>query len=170
MRSLILRQVALQPFWRAKSSFAAVALVCCFAGCRTAPSVPPVNLSEPGWGLRQGQALWRSKKDAPEIAGEVILATNTTGRAFIQFLKNPLPLVTAQISPQGWQIEFIPEKRHFGGRGTPPRQLLWLHLLRALEQTRLPSGVEFGKIPEGGVRIDNKGTGESIMLFLNESQ
>ena len=77
--------------------------------------------------------MWRSKKDAPEIAGEVILATNTTGRAFIQFLKNPLPLVTAQITPEGWQIEFIPEKRHFGGRGIPPKQLLWLHLLSGLE-------------------------------------
>jgi len=114
--------------------------------------------------------LWRSKKEAPEIAGEVILATNTTGHAFIQFLKNPLPLVTAQISPQGWQIEFIPEKRHFNGPGAPPRQLLWLHLLRALEQTRLPSGVEFGTIPEGGVRIEDKQTGESIALFLNEAQ
>ncbi len=120
--------------------------------------------------MQQGQALWRSKKDAPEIAGEVILATNTNGRAFIQFLKNPLPLVTAQISPQGWQIEFIAEKRQFGGRGIPPKQLLWLHLLSGLEHTPMPSGLEFGKIPEGGLRIGNKGTGESITLFLNEAQ
>ncbi len=98
------------------------------------------------------------------------MATNTTGRAFIQFLKNPLPLVTAQIGPEAWQIEFIPEKRHFGGRGVPPRQLFWLHLLRALQQARLPAGVEFGSTPEGGVRIEDKQTGQSITLFLNEAQ
>ena len=112
--------------------------------------------------------MWRSKKEAPEIAGEVILATNNNGRAFVQFLKNPLPLVTAQIEPEGWQIEFIPEKRHFAGRGMPSRRLLWVHLLRALQQARLPSGVEFESIPEGGVRIENKQSGESITLFLNE--
>jgi len=114
--------------------------------------------------------LWRSKKDTPEIAGEVILATNTTGRAFIQFLKNPLPLVTAQITPEAWQIEFIPEKRHFGGRGTPPRQLLWLHLLRALQQAPLPQSIQFSKTPEGGIRVDDQTNGESITLFFNEAQ
>ncbi|HMC26994.1 MAG TPA: hypothetical protein VKM56_04275 [Verrucomicrobiae bacterium] len=170
MRSLILSRLALQRFWRALFPFAAIGLICCFSGCRTGPSLPPVNLSKPGWQLRQGQALWRSKKKAPEIAGEVILATNTTGRAFIQFLKNPLPLLTAQISPQGWQIEFIPEKRHFGGRGIPPKPLLWLHLLDALQSAPLPRGIEFAKAPDGAVRIENKETGENITLFLNESQ
>ncbi len=170
MRRLRLKQIFAERFRRAITTLAAIGFVGSSIGCRTAPSLPPANLSEPGWQLRQGQALWRSKRDAPEIAGEVILATNTTGRAFIQFLKNPLPLVTAQIQPEAWQIEFVPEKRHFGGRGMPPRQLLWLHLLRALQQTQLPAGVEFGKIPEDGVRIENKQTGESITLFLNEAQ
>jgi len=112
--------------------------------------------------------LWRGKKDAPEIAGEVILATNANRRAFIQFLKNPLPLVTAQITPEAWQIEFIPEKRHFGGRGIPPRQLLWLHLLRALQRAPLPKAIQFANTTEGGVRVNDKANGESITLFLNE--
>jgi len=67
-----------------------------------------------------------------------VLATNANGRAFVQFLKNPLPLVTAEIGLPGWRIEFIPEKRSFSGRGTPHGQLIWLHLLRGLEQSRLP--------------------------------
>ena len=149
---------------------AAIGVLCGESGCRTAPKLAPLNLSEPGWQLRQGQALWRGKKDAPEIAGEVILATNANRRAFIQFLKNPLPLVTAQITPEAWQIEFIPEKRHFGGRGIPPRQLLWLHLLSALQLAPLPQGIEFAKTPDGAVRIQTKESGESITLFLNESQ
>jgi len=167
VRSLSFRTLRCARFSRAL--LIATGLICAFSGCRTGPPLPPVNVSQPGWELRQGQALWRSKKDAPEIAGEVILATNTTGRAFIQFLKNPLQLVTAQIAPEGWQIEFIPEKKHFGGRGRPPKPLLWLHLLRGLANARLPSGLQFGKLPDGGVRIENKGSGESITLFLNES-
>src|SRR6266545_7862873 len=42
--------------------------------CRTAPALPPVNLSEPRWTIQQGQAVWRSRRDAPEIAGELLLA------------------------------------------------------------------------------------------------
>ena len=169
MRGLRLTLLLSGQLWQIIIASAALAFIGSCIGCRTAP-LPPLNLSEPGWQLGQGQALWRSRKDAPEIAGEIILATNTTGRAFIQFLKNPLPLVTAQISPEWWQIELIPEKRRIGGRGIPPRQLLWLQLLRALQQTRLPAGMEFGNTPEGGVRIQDKQTGESITLFLNEAQ
>ena len=39
-----------------------------FASCRTLPDLPAVNVSEPGWTLKQGQAVWRRDRTSPEIA------------------------------------------------------------------------------------------------------
>src|ERR1043166_4713848 len=80
-------------------------LVACGA-CRTVLPLPPANLSQPGWTVRQGQAIWRSARKAPEIAGELLLATRTDGEAFVQFTKTPFPLVIAQTSGSDWEIRF----------------------------------------------------------------
>src|SRR5436190_21054552 len=84
-------------------------LLCCLslcaAGCRLLPTLPPANLSEPGWHIREGQAVWRMKRDAPEIAGEVLLAINADGRAFVQFTKTPFPFLIGQSTTNRWQVE-----------------------------------------------------------------
>lgn len=136
------------------------------SSCRTPPKAAPIDLSGSDWQTRQGQALWRSKKDAPEIAGEVVLGTNSTGRAFLQFLKNPLPLVTAENSPDRWSIEFIPEQRSFSGGGTPPVQLTWLHLLRAFQDIKPPKRFAFTKPDSREIQIEDNVSGERIRLFL----
>jgi hypothetical protein len=143
-----------------------VGLLGLFAGCRTAHKSAPIDLSGPGWQLRQGQAIWRSKREAPEIAGEVVLATHPDGAAFVQFSKNPLPLLTGQISPQGWRAEFIPEQRIISGRGTPPSQLIWLHLLRSLQGIVPSDDFTFSKSPDGSTRLENRWSGEQVNLFL----
>ena len=91
--------------------------------CHTVPPLPPVNLTEPGWTVLQGQAVWRTKKDAPEIAGELFVATNPDGRSFVQFTKTPLPFVVAQTTTNSWQIHFVPNDKTYSGRGkVPPSQ------------------------------------------------
>src|SRR6185369_7443322 len=137
-------------------------------GCRTVPNAKPIDISEPGWRVRQGQALWRNKADAPEIAGEVIVASNASERAFVQFVKNPLPLLTGEVAPGRWQIEFIPEKRSFEGRGKPPRRLLWLQLLANLQQPQAKPPLAFTKMPDNSYQIEDHSTGERVTLFLNE--
>jgi len=127
-----------------------------------------MDLSGPDWHTRQGQALWRSKKDAPEIVGEVVIGTNSTGRAFLQFLKNPLPLVTVENSPDYWRVEFVPEQRSFSGASTPPVQLTWLHLLRALQEIKPPKRLVFAKTDAGEIRMEDNITGERISLFLEK--
>src|SRR5262245_61422206 len=72
--------------------------------CRTVP-LPPANLAEPGWVLREGQAVWRPNREAPELAGDILLATNISGRTFVQFTKTPFPLVIVQSTTNSWQIE-----------------------------------------------------------------
>src|SRR3954464_16041006 len=80
-------------------------LLLCAAGCRLLPSLPPTNLSEPGWHVREGQAVWRMKRDAPEIAGEILLATKADGHAFVQFTKTPFPFLIGQTTSNRWQVE-----------------------------------------------------------------
>ena len=94
------------------------------------------------------------------------MATHTNGAAFIQFSKNPLPLFTGQIGPQGWRAEFIPEQRTISGRGIPPSQLIWLHLMRTLQGAMPPEDFTFGKTPDGATNIENRWTGEQVTLFL----
>src|SRR5260221_7057373 len=89
------------------------------AGCRTLAPMPSVNLAEPGWKTRQGEAVWRSKKDAPEISGELLVATHPNGRTLVQFTKTPIPFVTAQTTSNAWQIHFVPNNQTYTGRGKP---------------------------------------------------
>jgi hypothetical protein len=149
------------------SLIALLLLLIVASSCRTTPKAAPIDLSGPDWHTQQGQALWRSKKDAAEIAGEVVLGTNSTGRAFVQFLKNPLPLVTAENSPDRWSIEFIPEQQSFSGGGTPPVQLTWLHLLRAFQEIKPPKRFAFAKNDSGEIQIEDNVSGERIRLFLH---
>ena len=136
--------------------------------CRTIPPLPAVNLSEPGWTLHQGQVLWRSQKDAPEIAGEILFATHGPGRTMLQMTKTPLPFVTVQTRGEEWEIEFVPQRRSFSGRGTPTPRLLWIHLARALNGTKPPEPLRFEQTEPHGFTLENPKTGESISGFLNE--
>ncbi|HTD68151.1 MAG TPA: hypothetical protein VK846_16625 [Candidatus Limnocylindria bacterium] len=136
--------------------------------CRTIPPLPAVNLSEPGWTLYQGQALWRSRQDVPEIAGEIFFATHTGGRTVLQMTKAPLPFVTVQTSGESWQIEFVPQQRRFSGKGTPTPRLLWIHLARALNGTTPPVPLKFAQTESHGFTLENPTTGEMISGFLNE--
>src|SRR5436190_16985831 len=101
-------------------------------GCRTLPPLAPANLSEPGWTVRQGQAVWQSGKERPEIAGELLLATKSNGEVFVQFTKTPFPLVIAQQVANHWQVQFPTQNKSYSGLGTPPSRLIWFPLAEAL--------------------------------------
>src|SRR5439155_15039375 len=74
--------------------FSCFLLALCVPACRMLPPLPSVNLAEPGWTVHEGQAIWRPKRDAPEIAGEILVATHQDGRALVQFTKTPFPFVS----------------------------------------------------------------------------
>jgi hypothetical protein len=136
------------------------------ASCRTVPDLPPINLSEPGWTLRQGQAVWKLDKNKPEIAGELLFATRGD-RAMLQLTKNPLPFVTAQPAGENWQIRFVPQRRKFSGRGEPSQRLLFVHLARALNGTKPPAPLSFQQTAQNGFKLENPKNGESVSGFLN---
>jgi hypothetical protein len=137
------------------------------AGCQTLPPLAPLDVSEPGWVLRQGQAVWRAGKNRPEIAGELLLATHWDGRSLIQFTKTPFPIVSARTVNDRWQIEFALQHRTLSGRGEPPGRFIWLHLAGCLGGEKQPPG-NWSLLFREGDRwaFENRSNGEKLEGYL----
>jgi len=133
-----------------------------FASCRSIPPLPPADLSSRGWRVQQGQAVWQPTRKRPELAGEILLATNTGGDFFVQFSKTPFTLATAQVMNGQWQIEFGSGEYTWRGRGEPPSRFGWFQLPRALAGRRPGRDWQFERLPTNLWRLENRRTGESL--------
>lgn len=139
----------------------ALALLLC-AGCRTPNPLPPADFSAPGWRTQQGQAVWKPSASRPEIAGDLLLATNVNGNFFIQFSKIPFPLATAQVSGAEWQVQFGADQYSWHGRGTPPNRFGWFQLPSALRDANLGGNWKFTQVETNLFRLQNSHTGETL--------
>jgi hypothetical protein len=149
--------------------FALTGTLLLLTGCSAlVKKLPPANLQEPGWTLHEGQAVWRLEHGSREFAGEVLVATRTNGLAFVQFTKNPFPLVVAQLNAHQWQVEFPPQNRHYAGRGKPPKRLIWLYLPRGLAHEPLPEGWTWQQDASNWKLVNGK-TGESLEGFFSDN-
>ncbi len=145
---------------RRRIHFLSSILVLALCGCSTAP-LPPANLSAPGWTVQQGQALWKPTATRPEIAGDLIMATNTDGDCFIQFTKTPFTIATAQISGSHWQLTFGNDQHSWRGSGTPISRFVWLQLPRAFAGAPIAPNWQFHP-GANGWQFQNPHTGESL--------
>ena len=136
------------------------------AGCRTAAPSSLFTASGPGWHVQEGQALWRPGSRYPELGGELVMASDAEGRCTIQFTKTPLPLVLAQTTRTNWLIEFPARRMSFSGHRAPPTRFAWLYLHAALSGASLPSTLRFQRKPDGGWRLENTRSGETVEGFL----
>jgi len=139
---------------------------CWWSACSTARPLPALKAGEPGWRIRQGQAIWRSKGPAQEIAGELLLATHPDGRIFLQFTKTPLPFVVVRSAPDSWEIEFVAENKRWSGRGKPPPGSAWLQLARCLTGALPPDGWRWQGFEDDRWRLENKFSGEMLEGYL----
>jgi hypothetical protein len=146
---------------------AGMALLLATAGCRTLGPLPAVNLKEPGWTVREGQAVWKRPHGGPEIAGEVFVAWRQ-GSAFVQFSKPPFSLVVCQETPQGWEIKVPVENRRYSGWGRPPKRMIWLQLPGALEGRPPPKGWLWKITAGNDWSLKNPSAGESIEGYFAE--
>ncbi|HEX4644428.1 MAG TPA: LysM domain-containing protein [Verrucomicrobiae bacterium] len=146
-------------------AFVLLAIITWLTACKTTPTA--VNLDETGWKILQGQAVWRAKEDAPEIAGELVMATNADGRAFLEFTKDPLPLLIAQTTAASWQIEFVPQNRSLSGRGKPPARLGWLYLTACMEGQPPPKHWHLQQTNYNRWRMEDPGRGEVLDWLLD---
>lgn len=135
-------------------------------GCLTPGHPPLFTATGPGWRVQEGQALWRPGRQFPELGGELVVASHEDGRCLVQFTKTPLPLVTVQTTSTNWFIEFPPRRMSFGGCQPPPARFAWLYLPIAFSGGSLPAGMHFQRKPDGGWRLENTRSGETVEGFL----
>ena len=139
-------------------------------GCKTfePKPLPPVDLSQPGWTVREGQAIYKRNRNTPEIAGDIIVATKGPDRAFVQFSKTPFPLVVAQSAPGRWQVETPTDNKRYSGRGQPPKRLIFLYLPRMLAGLPPPKNWTWQKKENNGWRLENHSNGEYLEGFFTQ--
>lgn len=138
------------------------------AGCRTGPPIPPADLGADGWQTTRGQAVWRRNHQAPELAGEILFATQSNGRTFVQFSKNPFPLIVAQRTPESWEVQIPVQNRTYSGRGRPPGRLFWLAVPWVLQgEEPPPKGWAFRRLEANRWRFENRRTGEFLEGFTS---
>jgi hypothetical protein len=150
------------------AGLALLALALLLSGCRVpGPSLPPVNLQEPGWTVHQGQAVWHLPNSTREIAGELVVATRFNGQSFVQFSKTPFPLVVAQQTTNRWEAAFPPRNRHYSRPGQPPRRIIWLYLPRMLNAQKPPPNWSW-RHDGSNWRLENHANGESVEGFFTQ--
>ena len=135
------------------------------SGCQT-PTTYLFTAAGPGWRVQEGQALWRPQRGYPELAGDLVEVTDQNGRCLLQFSKTPLTLVSAQVTRTNWLIQFPPQEMFFTGRGKPPARFTWLYLHSALSGESLPSDFQFQRKTDGGWRLENARSGETLEGYL----
>jgi hypothetical protein len=148
-------------------SLALLGLLVLAPACRTTPHAPLFTATGPGWHVQEGQALWRPRQKMPELAGDLVMASHEDGRSLVQFTKTPLPMMLAQTTRTNWLIQFPPQRLSFSGRGRPSTRFLWLYLKPALSGEPLPAGLVYQRKPDGGWRLENRRTGESVEGVLS---
>ena len=131
-----------------------------FLGCRT-PTFPPVDLSSPGWKTRSGQAIWKPDRSKPEVVGDLIISSDQNGNAYLE-LSKAFPIVSARITPDGWQVEFPPQNKRYAAPGQPPARISWLQLLRAWTGADVAKGWSISDRSENAITLSNEKTGEVI--------
>ena len=137
-----------------------------FSGCQTATQ-KLFTASGPGWRVQQGQALWRPERGLPEFGGDLVFASDQAGRCLIQFDKTPMEMVSAQTTSNRWLIKFPQRQMSFSGHTPVPARFAWLYLPAALTGNPLPSALNFERKPDGGWRLENSRTGETLEGFLS---
>lgn len=140
-------------------------MVAISTGCQTSKETL-FTVFGPGWRVQNGQALWRPRGDLPELGGDLVMASHADGQCAIEFAKTPLALVVAQTTRTNWLVRFPPRDLNFGGRGKPPVRFAWLHLHAALAGEPLPAEFRFERKPDGGWRLENTRSGETLDGFL----
>ncbi len=135
-------------------------------GCRSTRQLPPLDLSSPGWTIRQGQALWKPSTAKPELAGELLVATNALGHFFVQFTKTPFPLASAQRVGERWEIDLGGGEYLRRGHGRPPNRFVWFVLPETLATGKVEAPWHFQSPTTGVWRLENTRTGEVLEGYL----
>jgi hypothetical protein len=148
------------------SGFILWLLLPCLVACRSLAPLPPADLSQPGWQLRHGQALWLPSFQGTEVAGDLLLASRSDGHALLEFTKASWPIVLVHLTSKSWRLEAGSTGQRYSGRGPPPARSAWLVLPRCLAGEPAPAGWSFTPDTEEGWELTHHRTGEQIRGYF----
>jgi hypothetical protein len=154
-----------------RSKFFCLVLLMAASGCRAPKPLAPVDLAQPGWRLRHGQAVWRPAAQAAEISGELLFATCSDGTRLLEFSKPPFAIVRAQVTTNRWQVQYPHRNRTCQGdhrRSFPALQTpvaIWLHLCDLLTEGVAPPGWVW-QTNQTAWRLEELRTGATVEGFL----
>ncbi len=85
----------------------------------------------------------------------------------MQFDKTPMAILSAQTTSNQWLIKFPQRNLNFSGHGAGSTRFSWLYLPAALDGKPLPKYFQFERKPDGGWRLENSRTGETVEGYLS---
>lgn len=142
-------------------------VLCLIPGCQAPKPLHPPDISEPGWRLYRGQALWKPGAGSAQLAGDLAVAVGPEGRCSIQFIKEPFPLVTAQRDGERWTVAFVPRRRVLTGSSSSEIRFVWFQLPRiAADQPAAAPWIGLRK-QDRSFRLSNPTSGETLEGFLS---
>ncbi len=143
-----------------------VGLMVFATGCRDLPPLSKVELAGPGWTVRKAQAVWHPSHQAPEIVGEILVATRGDGSAFVHFSKPPFTMVIAQAATNRWQLDLPMQNRRDSGPGQPPARMLWFQLPLVISGRPPPKGWTWRRLEGNRWRLERLSTSEALEIYL----
>ena len=135
--------------------------LCLLAGC-AAPRLPPADFAQPGWRVQETQAVWRPRRDAPELVGELLVAVRDDGSRVVQFSKQSLPLVTARSATNGWRLTSPLRSGAYAGSPPPTDRVPWFQLDALPPHATTSPRWDLTRTAEGGWTLSNPRTGEML--------
>jgi hypothetical protein len=143
-----------------------VASAVLFAGCHTTVPLPQADPDSPAWRLTESPAVWRPALHSPELAGELLVANGPDSARVVQFSKQGLPMVAAQVTPERWRLTSSLRPRAYTGRMPPRRAVLWLVLDGLPPSARAPAPWLMTTNPAtSSWRLTHPGTGEFLEVY-----
>ena len=135
--------------------------------CVSHSPAPDLDLDSPGWRVRTGQALWAAEGGDRPIAGDIVIALNEDGGAWIDFSTSSVPVFQARISGDYWWIDMFLKDKHWSGRGDPPARFVWFAVIDAVFESEPPRNWEAAVTAFNEWTISKPGDGEFVRLILD---
>ena len=94
-----------------------------------------------------------------------MISTHPSAGTYVQFSKT-LPILSARLAGGGWEFELLPEKKHYSGRGQPPRKIVWLQFLAVLEGQKISDRWTVAHPSDQFIALEDSFSGERLEVQI----
>ncbi len=139
--------------------------------CSQNITMPTVDLQQAGWQVWTGQALWQPPGNKPRIAGDMLISLHQNGDRYIELIKGPVAVFSAQTHADHWSLKLIDRGDAYAGNGNPPKRFVWFYLPEMIrQQGQKPLKHWQVNFPDANtIVLHNKASGEAITLVLDQA-